>query len=558
MNTEYRDYKSILEDIGSQLFLNPDGSNVDYFIDLIRTSVKSLIDHQGSGPTFPEFSNSEELEMFLSNADIPEIATSKPHEILDNLFFHLQGSPKVSSPFMARNVWATPSFVGLSAYLAASLYMPNGASSEDAGQTIFTEISTAIALAKLAGLDPSIAGGVFTYGGSGTNLYAVKIGLIKALPHHRVEGIREDVKLIGSSAGHYSHFTASDWLGIGEKNYIQVPSYPDQTTNLDCLEEACYDAIKKGSRIACIMAAGGTTSNMGIDNIEKILAFRDTLVQHFNLNYCPHIHVDTVIGWAYLNFLNYDFQENPLSFSREALTQLKYIVNRIETIKYADSFGIDFHKTGFTQYNASMIVVKNRNDLLSLGRNESLMTPLYQYSSSYSPGKFTLETSRSSASMLSAWLNLQAIGRTGFQVLLGHSIEMGINIRILIEKHHNLGFYVANRQPFGCDVLVRCYAQGIDVIQAFENDMNDTKSLKLNDIYVNKFVAWLNRNWTLRNNGISLGKTSAAIYTYTGEPMVAIRIYPLSPFITENSVSIMIERLVMAKKEFDCQKLSEE
>ncbi len=68
---------------------------------------------------------------------------------------------------------------------------------------------------------------------------------------------------------------------------------------------------------------------MGIDDIETVFEMRNGLVNEFKLPYRPHIHVDSVIGWAYLFFLDYDFSENPSGFSGPVLERLKKIATRL-------------------------------------------------------------------------------------------------------------------------------------------------------------------------------------------------------------------------------------
>jgi Glutamate decarboxylase and related PLP-dependent proteins len=224
---------------------------------------------------------------------------------------------------MVKNVTPAPAFIHLATNLAVSLYMSNGVSGEYSGEILNAEIACAGAISKLAGLDPEKSAGVFTFGGTGTNLYALKIGLCKALPEHRAEGPNGKAVIIGSRSAHYCNQIGANWLGIGENNYVQVDSNLDQTTKLDQLEEKCREAIKGGKRIACISAVAGTTSNMGIDDIEAIFEMRERLVGEFNLPYKPHIHADAVLGWAYLNFIDYDFDRNPLGFGDRAIERLK-------------------------------------------------------------------------------------------------------------------------------------------------------------------------------------------------------------------------------------------
>jgi len=278
-------------------FLEPDGHNVEILVELIRHALTTVIGHQGEGPVYPS-SDRPHVAQIAKEAVIPEKMTLDPHEILDSLPLHMQGSVKASSPFMVKNIIPLPAFIHLATNLAVSLYMPNGVTGEDAAEVLNAEIACASAIAKLANLDPEKAGGVFTFGGTGTNLYGFKMGLHKADPRHGMEGVSKDIVVVGSKPSHYSHQTAANWLGIGQNNYLQVDSHLDQTTKLDELDAVCRNAIESGKKIACIEALGGTTSNMAIDDFQAICEIRDGLVSKYSLDYVPHIHADTVLGWA--------------------------------------------------------------------------------------------------------------------------------------------------------------------------------------------------------------------------------------------------------------------
>ncbi len=549
-------YNKILKRLRKKFFLDPSGENTDILINLLKLTVNGLIANQGDGPLYPYSSNRRSISEVALESCVPMKCSRDQEVIVSDLFKKMQGSVKANNPFMVKNIIPVPAFIHLVTNLAVSLYMPNGVTGEDAAETLNAEIACASAISKLAGLDLKRSAGVFTFGGTGTNLYAHKIGLTKVVPNHGLEGLKNNgVVVIGCRSSHYSHQTVSNWLGIGQNNYIQVASRLNQTTKLDELEKQCRTAISSGKKIACIEAVGGTTSNMAIDDIEKIYKIREKLVSEFKLPYSPHIHVDSVLGWAYLNFINYDFKKNPLGFSKKVIIKIKRIVNRISKLKFADSFGVDFHKTGYIPYVSSMIIVKEQNDFALLRRDNNIMTPLFHDDSAYNPGVFTLETSRSAANILATWMTLQALGCEGYQVLLGHTLEMSEHIRKEIIKYKKNGLYVVNQDSFGCDIFIRCYPMGINPDLVHKKELYDDSQLKIYTDYTNRFAKWLFENKSSGDNGIALSKTSAAFYTHTGSPIVALRIYPLNPYITPQSIKILIERLVESKKEFDDKNL---
>ncbi len=536
---------TVLDTLRQQYFLDPSGKNADHAANLVKTAVNAVVSSQGVGPTYP-ITELPPISQVIEGAEVPARMVSDPEAFLTKLPSFIQGAVRAGHPFMVKNIIPTASLPALAVHYAVSTLMANGVTGEDAAQILMAEIASASAISKLAGLDHTKSGGVFTFGGTGTNLYAIKIGLSKALPEHHMTGIKEDVVVIESAPSHYSHRTATDWLGIGQNNIIKVSSNRDQTTNLKELEESMRVAIESGKKIACIVAVGGTTSNMGVDNIQRINEIREGLRTEYNLSYNPHLHVDSVLGWAYLNFRSYDFKTNPLDFKPQTLQQIQKIVDRVTTWKYADSFGVDFHKTGYVAYTSSMLIIKNRQDLMRLQRDGSTMTPLFHDDEAYNPGKFTLETSRSAANMLASWIALQTFGQEGYQSLLGHSLEMGTVFREGIDNNIDKGLYIANQEYFGPDVFVRCYPVGTNSQVEYEIEMKDNRVLLKNNAYTSRFFQWLSRS---EQDFVS--KTTAAIYTDTGASMVALRIYPLSPYITEHTAKQLIDGLAKAKMQFD-------
>lgn len=550
---EHTGYNPQLENLRATHFLAPGGGNVAYLLEMIKEGLQRAISSEGKGPTYPD-PQRKTLSKILADSEIPEETCNDPMEILSRLPEFLQGTVKANNPYMVKNIIPVPSLMHLVSNLIASTYMPNGVTGEDAAETLMSEIACAAAVAKMAGYDHMKAGGLFTFGGTATNLYGFKMGLNKALPSHGLEGIDgEKVVIVGSQPAHYSHQTGANWLGIGQNNYMQVHSNIDQTTRLDELETTCRHAIEGGKKIACIEAVGGTTSNMGIDDFKAIHTLREQLVKDYNLEYTPHLHADAVLGWAYLNFMDYDLEKNPMRFSSAVLLRIKKVTDRLSHLHYMDSFGVDFHKTGYMPYVSSMVMVKEKSDLSSLRRDGKIMTPLFHDDETYNPGTFSLETSRSAANILATWLTLQALGKEGYRTLLGHSLEMSECMREQLSHHVPDGLLTVNQQPFGCDIFVRCYPSGLNALDEHSREMKDDNLLRQYNEYTSKFAKWLFANRAKGDMGIGLSKSSAAFYAPTGNPAAALRIYPLNPYITPETAQSLIERLVDAKRTFNDQ-----
>ena len=204
--------------------------------------------------------------------------------------------------------------------------------------------------------------------------------------------------------------------------------------DLGCLAQETRKALESGKKIAAIIATLGTTDAFGLDDLERIVALRDKLVDEFKLDYQPHVHADAVIGWAWSVFNDYDFAENLLGFRPSTIRALAGAHRRIQHLSLADSLGIDFHKTGFAPYISSLLLVKNRTDLDLVKRHPEQMPYLYHFGD-HRPGMYTLETSRAGTGVLAALANLRLFGEQGLQTILGHIVEMAQLLREHLGGH---------------------------------------------------------------------------------------------------------------------------
>jgi len=534
-----------LEEVKNKYFLNYEDNDFEKINELLISGLESVFAHAGKGPVYPitEKANINEL---INNSKVNE-NISDPKEIIKEIPKNLEGCQKAGHHSLYRNVLPQPNILGLVTNLIASIYMPNGVTGEDAGNAVNSELLCVGALSELANYDKAKAAGLFTFGGTGTNMYAVKIGLTKANCASGQKGNIVDTVVLGSGAAHYCHEVVTNWLGIGEDNFIKINTNLDQTTKIEELKNKFEEVVKNGKKVACIMLSGGTTSNMGIDDVKEIYDFREYIVKKYKLSYKPHIHFDSVIGWAYLMFRDYDIEKNELDFSQETCKQLQKILKKLVSIHYADSFGVDFHKTGYVNYVSSMFMVKDRQDLDLLKKKKEKTTPLFHDDLAYNPGFYTLETSRSAASMLATWLSFLAIGKNGYRALLGHALEMGNSFRRLFGNEINKGLYIINKDYYGPDIFIGCTFNNID----YDKLINDDEILEKNNKLTGNFAKWLMENKSSGDKGYTISKSSAAIYNKNGKAVVGIRVYPLNPYITEKDIENLVEEILLGKEEYD-------
>ena len=472
---------------------------------------------------------------------------SSVQEVTKELVSYLEGMTIFGHPRTQQNVVCPTTIPSLIGVVLASLYNPNLCWDESSRLVALAEVEVTSMTSKLIGYDPAHAGGVFTFGGTGTTLYGVKIGLEKACPDTMKKGTPENAVVFVSDAGHYCAANITGWLGMGTDNLITIPTTFENEIDLEILEQELRQALSDGKRVAAIIATLGTTDAFGLDNIMRIVALRETLVEEFKLDYKPHIHADAVIGWVWSVFNNYDFEQNPLGFRPRTIRALAGACRRIQHLSLADSVGIDFHKTGFVPYISSLVLVRDQSDLNLLKRSAEQMPYLYHFGQ-YRPGMFTLETSRSGTGPLAALANLKLFGEKGLQAIIGHIVEMTQLLREHLEGHE--GTTVLNRGNFGTVTLFRVYPVGVDTFeikrQEFEDATYQDSLLSHNDY--NKDIFQYVNSEAMEGRGVFISTTDCYRKTTYGEPIVALKSFILSPFVDEEDVKTVVAKVLEARE----------
>ena len=478
-------------------------------------------------------------------ATLPDTMTSI-EDVTADLVSYLRGMTLFGHPRTQQNVIPPPTIPSVIGVLLASLYNPNLVWDEYSRLVALAEVEAVAMASQLIGYNPEQASGVFTFGGTATTLYGVKLGLEKACPGTMQNGTPGDALVFVSDAGHYCAANVVGWLGIGTNNLITIPTTAENEMDLVQLEEEARAALETGKKIAAIIATLGTTDAFGLDDLAHIVALRDTLVDDFRLDYRPHIHVDAAIGWAWSVFKDYDFENNPLGFRPRTVRALAGASRRIRHLSLADSVGIDFHKTGFTPYISSLVLFKNRADLELVKRQPEQMPYLYQFGE-HRPGMYTLETSRAGTGPLAALANFRLFGEQGLRVILGHIVEMTQLLREHLEGHE--GTTVLNRENFGTVTLFRAYPVGVDTFSIKGHEFEDAAyrdSLLAHNDY-NREISQYVHSEAMEGRGVVISITDCYRRTQYDEPIVALKSFILSPFVDEADVEMVVSKVLEAR-----------
>ena len=467
--------------------------------------------------------------------------------ITQELVEYCSGLTLWGHPRTQQNVVPPVTISSLIGVLLSSMYNPNLAWDEYSHRVALAEVEVAAMMARLVKYDPEQATGLFTFGGTGTTLYGVKIGIEKALPGSMEEGVREDMVIFASDESHYCRYNIAGWLGVGAKNLVTIPTTANNAMSTTIFREKAVHCLKAGKKIGAIVVTLGTTDAFGLDDIRAVSGIRDDLVQEFGLPYRPHIHADAVIGWAWSVFTDYPFELNPLGFRPRTLRALAGACQHIRHLSCADSIGVDFHKPGFVPYISSMVLIKRKEDLALLQRPADQMPYLYQFGD-HRPGMYTLETSRPGTGVLAALANLKLFGKEGLRVILGHIVEMAQLLREHLESHACTT--VLNRDNFGPVTLFRAYPDEVDTFQIKEKEMHDPayrESLLKHNQYNREIFEFIHQEG-MAGRGVMLSLTDCYRRTDYGEPVVALKSFIMSPFVDEDNVEMVVKKVLEARE----------
>lgn len=528
------------------LFLTPSFDNLSDFQEMFEYLYTGLIKRiDGDRPTID--SKITSYRKFLQDRYIPD--QGKKWEYVFNDYISMfQNAVIWQAPGAMINVTPPANIPSIIAAFFAMLFNPNFATDESTGFLTSTELIVIKYLAQLVHWDKNNYGGLFTFGGKGTNLYALQMGLREACPKVKKDGIFSDQYIVFTNdKAHPCHIEVAEWMGLGSNSVCVLPTTKSGQVNLEIFEKQMREAIHSKKKIACIYLNGGSTNEGFIDPIYEVVQIRDRIVEEYQLTYKPHIHVDAVIGWVWLFFKSYDFEKNSLKMNSVEIKKVQSICSKIREIEYADSFGADFHKMGFCPYVSSAFVVRN-SSVLECSWHCTYSKKEDMYWGEYTPFEYSLELTRSSIGPVSAFITLELLGIQGFQKLIYKVFSAGEVIRSIIKSNDE--FEVINEETEGFATLFVVKPPG-EAIQYKEIIRQNIES-------INSFVEYNHQFYLFVQNAYNKKKIRTKItFSRSYKPYGslyktgALKIYQMSPIVSTSDWNTYIQEIIDLKKEYD-------
>lgn len=370
-------------------------------------------------PTSPMSQNYETAQ---ANPEI-HLLPGNLKDARDAIFPYFWGTDSWSSPLHLENVKGPANYASLVGALACLLKNPNLCVDTYSQRSNELEVKAVTALANLLFYHTEDPWGVFTMGGTISNLYGARIGIEKVLPGAMQQGLQGE-KLAGivSAAGHYSNQSIAGWLGLGTAQLHAIPTDGNLAMRLDLFEEKLIQLYTDGVKVAYAVATFGTTDAFGVDDISGMHKILERVSAQFGQPR-PQFHVDAAVGWVLCFFSEYDTEKNPLSLPESLLPLIARARDYARGLQLADSITIDFHKMGWGHYPGSAFLVKHRSDLRFLSRSIEQTPYFAEADGRRDPALFTLECSRPGLGPYTVMASLNGMGLTGWQLLVAHALE---------------------------------------------------------------------------------------------------------------------------------------
>lgn len=449
---------------------------------------------------------SQNYETAQANPEI-HVLPGNLRDARDAIFPYFWGTDGWGSPLHLENVKGPANYASLIGALACLLKNPNLCTDTYSLRSNELEVKAITALANLVFYNTEAPWGVFTIGGTISNLYGAKIGIekvVRGAMHRGLEG--ERVAGIVSEAGHYSNQTLAGWLGFGTKNLHAIPTDRTMAMRLDLLSAKLDELYSAGVKVAFVVATFGTTDASGIDDVAGIREILDEKAARYGVP-APQLHIDAAVGWALCFLTEYDVDKNPLQLTEELLPVVRQVQKRTRQLRFADSVTIDFHKMGRAHYPSSAFIVNRKEDLKYLSRDVTETPYFSEADARRDPALFTLECSRPGLGPYTVMASLNGIGLTGWQMLTARALELAHTLK---RRLASLDYcQVLNEDATGPSVLWWVLPKGRNAKEIFHKVEQGTLPVE----ETQRYFAEIRRLYNKRSNALDPTKDARLSFT---------------------------------------------
>ncbi|HLL61769.1 MAG TPA: lysine decarboxylase DesA, partial [Propionibacteriaceae bacterium] len=243
------------------------------------------------------------------------------------------------------------------------------------------------------------ADGVFTSGGSQSNLQALLLAREEAKPGRTGWDGGPDLgklRIFASEVSHFSVKKSAKLLGLGQDAVVSIPVDHEKRMQTVALAHELERCVKDGLVPMAVVATAGTTDFGSIDPLPE--------VAELCAQYGTWMHVDAAYGCGLLT-----------SLARRAL---------LDGIERADSVTVDYHKSFFQPVSSSALLVKDATTLRHATYHAEYLNPrrMVQERIPNQVDKSLQTTRRFDA--LKLWVTLRVMGADGIGQLFDEVCDL--------------------------------------------------------------------------------------------------------------------------------------
>ncbi|MBL4578428.1 MAG: aspartate aminotransferase family protein [Flavobacteriales bacterium] len=351
------------------------------------------------------------------------------------------------------------------------------------------------------GYKPDQADGVFTPGGSISNMMSMVLARDAKFPKARTAGLKEvpPFSIFVSEQAHYSFVKGGTFLGIGQDNIIKVKAEASGVMNILALCNAIEREKEKNRIPLMVVATAGTTITGVFDDIVTINEIARTNDMWF--------HVDAVWGGSLL------FSD------KEA--------GRLKGIELGDSVSWNLHKMMGIPIVCAAFLTRHTD---ALENSLSVVAPYLfhekEEESGFDLGRKSLQCGRR-VDALKLWTSLQFEGEEGFQLRIDNMMAQTHCLAKKISNEDEMSLFCTPQSPIVC----------------FQYIHNDLGRDELNEI-----------NYQIRDRLFREGKIILNYSQVNGS--VVLRCVVSNPGITEIQLDQIIENVLKQGRELAREHMS--
>lgn len=326
--------------------------------------------------------------------------------------------------------------------ILSSLYNPNMCAYMLASGPMLVEEKLIRWAAGRAGFDTEKCGGVFTSGGSMSNLTGMICGREAKLPGRY--DLANAVAFCSTQA-HSSIRKGMRMMGLRNDQINIIDTDENFRIRTDILREEIEKTLAEGKKPFLIVGSCGSTNTGSIDPLNELADIAE--------KYDMWLHVDGAYGGSILISDIY-----------------KYLAKGLER---ADSFSWDFHKWALQTYSCSCIVAKDKNHLLTaFSEHPEYLTDIV--STEHNDGwDLGIEMSRPARS-LKLWYTIQAMGTDLLADVIDYSF---FNASLAAKRFAEADDWTLISRPMCGTINVRYEPESVD--PALYDRMNEKISAEI-------------------------------------------------------------------------------